>query len=653
MIDENGDLVKLKTGIVAYFGDVNLEQLFAAMHSTLIKSDWTLRNIQSDETPRDPSVAPGPWSDAYILVTESVAQAREILPYLTIEGVAKTIILAINSWDGSAGEIPFSSTSIRFPASLKIFAPSRNSPYTFFLGEFSKWNSVHSFISEVVGCDINGRRRLPWGGQRIGVGSSEGLAWALGDALARWTDPRLESSQIEVVDSVDRISIDQRMPEKIGARIDKQDPISKTVIPPIDAAIFSPRTFEVFPEFNTLQFRNSSHDRWFLEYEGKQLGHEFSTLNEQIIFEIQRYSAIDVLESANSTAWGLARIISQLSTSGVLLHVNAITDEVAALIGPKLSKVIVEHHGPSSIPEVRESQSIELRREGMRHFLPQHRLGKFGLLNTVSDSAWPTVSIVLASRRPALLDQILLQIARQTYPRVEIILAIHGHSELPADVQQEICGFPGPISVLHFEESIPLGEVLNRACSQAEGQLITKMDDDDWYSPNHIEDLVLSRMHSGAGLVGSPVEFSYLEGPDITTRRKHRGECFTNHVAGGTIMISRTDLSEIGGWRPVPKAVDRGLIDAAIASGMDIYRTHGQNYVMNRRIATDSESRHTWEADYSVFLRDVVGQWNGLVFPPQFGESIISTSGTERAVEFQSILSFHTNDNRIRFQKIL
>ena len=35
-------------------------------------------------------------------------------------------------------------------------------------------------------------------------------------------------------------------------------------------------------------------------------------------------------------------------------------------------------------------------------------------------------------------------------------------------------------------------------------------------------------------------------------------------VAGGTILISRGDLAAVGGWRPVPRSVDRALLDGRI-----------------------------------------------------------------------------------------
>lgn len=252
---------------------------------------------------------------------------------------------------------------------------------------------------------------------------------------------------------------------------------------------------------------------------------------------------------------------------------------------------------------------------------------------------WPAVSIVLSTRRPGLVPQILQQISMQSYENLETILAIHGDSVVPKLVRTAINDFPGSIRKVFYNESVPFGEVLNHACSMASGQFITKMDDDDWYSPFHIEDLMLAQQYSGAQLVGAPVEFSYLGGLDITTRRSHRGECYTDHVAGGTILISKEDLHAVGGWRPVSSAVDRGLLDAVLASGGKVYRTHGQNYVMQRRIAGADGMPHTWAADPSVFLRDLKEQWDGLELPPQFRRENLRSEGGCRTNQFQSIFS--------------
>jgi hypothetical protein len=158
---------------------------------------------------------------------------------------------------------------------------------------------------------------------------------------------------------------------------------------------------------------------------------------------------------------------------------------------------------------------------------------------------------------------------------------------------------------------VPFGEALGRATARASGTLVTKFDDDDTYGPEHIWDLVLARHYSGATMVGKGTEFVYLEGANITVRRRSgQPEAEDTIVAGGTMLISRGELEELGGWRPVPRSVDRGLLDRVIRAGATIYRTHPLGYLYHRRA-----QGHTWAAEDEFFLRSARQQWDGLYAP--------------------------------------
>ena len=88
---------------------------------------------------------------------------------------------------------------------------------------------------------------------------------------------------------------------------------------------------------------------------------------------------------------------------------------------------------------------------------------------------------------------------------------------------------------------------------------MTKLDDDDFYGPEHIWDLVLARQYSGAELVGKALDWIYVESEDATVFRPvFAAEKYTDFVAGGTICLSKADLLAVGGWRPVPKSVGPG-----------------------------------------------------------------------------------------------
>jgi hypothetical protein len=65
--------------------------------------------------------------------------------------------------------------------------------------------------------------------------------------------------------------------------------------------------------------------------------------------------------------------------------------------------------------------------------------------------------------------------------------------------------------------------------------------------------------------------------------------------------------------------VDRCLLQSVQAAGGLIYRSHGQNYMMQRHSGADSHGGHTWNPDDSIFLQSVAEQWDGFRPPPQIG----------------------------------
>ena len=59
-------------------------------------------------------------------------------------------------------------------------------------------------------------------------------------------------------------------------------------------------------------------------------------------------------------------------------------------------------------------------------------------------------------------------------------------------------------------------------------------------------------------------------------------------------------------WRPVPRAVDRRLIEDVRSAGGAVYRTHGFGYLYRRY------GSQTWVKDLDYFLKASDYQWRGL-----------------------------------------
>ncbi|MFC4534436.1 glycosyltransferase [Sphaerisporangium dianthi] len=243
----------------------------------------------------------------------------------------------------------------------------------------------------------------------------------------------------------------------------------------------------------------------------------------------------------------------------------------------------------------REEHSLRLRRHASR-------------ASATTGGATPKVSVVMSSKRPGLLASALAQIARQRHAEVELVLGLHGVPASHEDVRRAVAGFPLPLTVVEADEATPFGQVLHEAAARASGDDIAKWDDDDWYSPEHLSDLLMARAYSGADIVGTAAEFFYLEPLNVTVRRTdYTSEIWSDHVAGGTIFLAREKYQEIGGFEGVSRGVDAQLLKTAHAAGARIYRTQGLGYVLRRSVAAG----HTWQLPLAHFLRVSTNQWRG------------------------------------------
>ena len=303
----------------------------------------------------------------------------------------------------------------------------------------------------------------------------------------------------------------------------------------------------------------------------------------------------------------LCRVVATLACAGVPLVADSVPDWAQRLLAPELAAALTE---PTDLDDelAREEHSIRTR----RFALLAHASSPWRCATAASagaqEVALPKVSVLLVTRRPEMLGFALRQVARQRGADFELVLAAHGF-EPAASVLADFadrCG--APVTVVRADPTTPFGGVLNQAVTRSCGDVVLKVDDDDWYGPDFVRDLLLARSYSNAALVGAFPEITYLEPLDVTIRRAGPTEAYNMFVAGGTLMVSREVLRGLGGFRETRKYVDASIIRSVHHSGAGVYRTHGLGYVLRRRA-----SGHTWEPGLGYFLSEqrVVSQWRG------------------------------------------
>ena len=294
-----------------------------------------------------------------------------------------------------------------------------------------------------------------------------------------------------------------------------------------------------------------------------------------------------------------AGTLAALAAAGVLVHVTNSDAALEECLGAELHALLASDSVTSVQDHGREQLSIAMRRLALRDHSLRARAHQL-LEARGLEAPLPQVSVLLPTRRPELLGAALDAVRAQNYPRLELVLALHGDGFGP-DAQVAALTEPlgREVRVVRVEADKTLGEVLNEAVAASSGTLLTKFDDDDYYGADHVWDLLLARQYSGATLVAKAAEYVYLSRLDRTVRVSKMRERFVPHpvVSGGVLMISRQDIDAAGGWRRVPRSVDISLARDVVQVGGNIYWTHGTGYLRVRH-----GDEHTWTIDDDFFL---------------------------------------------------
>ena len=234
---------------------------------------------------------------------------------------------------------------------------------------------------------------------------------------------------------------------------------------------------------------------------------------------------------------------------------------------------------------------------------------------------YPSVSVVISTLRPTDLENILGQMVKQTLPRFELLLGLHDielntkHKALIKKLQAR------KVKVSHFKfpKSSTLGGILTALCEKSTGEYISKIDDDDYYGPEHLRDLLDAAIETNAEVVGRAMNYVYLEPLSITVRRFsptgiQAVELWSDWVCGGTILVKRAAAKSAGWFGNGTTAVDRYLLSHVTENGGKIWRTFGAGYIYRRTFTF-----HTYVTNYSKYLNNANEQRVGIWPDPIFG----------------------------------
>ncbi|MDO5368509.1 glycosyltransferase, partial [Kocuria sp.] len=209
----------------------------------------------------------------------------------------------------------------------------------------------------------------------------------------------------------------------------------------------------------------------------------------------------------------------------------------------------------------------------------------------------PTVSILLCTNRPHRVASALNGFATQVGVDLDVVLVAHGFDPNTEEIKDAIAvSGIDRVTTIAANAALTLGECLNLAVEASTGEVLAKMDDDDFYAPRYLADLLDALVYSGADIVGKQAHYMYVESQNATLHRfAHREHRYTDFVMGPTITGYRRVFDQIPFQRR-STGEDSSFLAAAVEAGFSIYSADRFNFVQRR-----GSDGHTWQvSDASV-----------------------------------------------------
>lgn len=251
------------------------------------------------------------------------------------------------------------------------------------------------------------------------------------------------------------------------------------------------------------------------------------------------------------------------------------------------------------------------RRWAYRHHTPTVRGRQIAVAAGVDiRDPRPHAAAILVSMRPHQAVQALEMVSRQTYEPLSIVIGLHGAESTPQlAAMVDRAAAHTPVTLLHFDAALTLGECLNQAIAATAAEVLVKIDDDDFYGPSHIEDGMQALEYSQAGIVGKGAQFTYLEEQDATVlRRPREEEALIGGTPTGATLLIRRAVWETVGFPHRPRQIDVLFTRAARENGVTVYANSRWEFCYMRQA-----TGHTWTPPSQTFTAGADPQWTGLI----------------------------------------
>lgn len=225
-----------------------------------------------------------------------------------------------------------------------------------------------------------------------------------------------------------------------------------------------------------------------------------------------------------------------------------------------------------------------------------------GLRDRYSKAEMESVSIVTCTRKPELIKNVLKNYRKQVWAKKELIIILN-RDDMDINEWKKETEKDDNIFIYQLPEETSLGHCYNFAVEKVNYEYIATFDDDDYYAPNYLTDLMYAFLYTDADIVGKRAYYAYLEAQRLLVLR-HAAEEYTYiegdlFLDGGKKIMKRKVFDHVQ-YRDVSNLEDIYICQDSMQKGFKIFSADKYNLVYLRKA---NKNDHTWKGEDDIILR--------------------------------------------------
>ena len=209
------------------------------------------------------------------------------------------------------------------------------------------------------------------------------------------------------------------------------------------------------------------------------------------------------------------------------------------------------------------------------------------------------VSILTSTNRVDSMDNVFRNYENQKLQNKELIVILNNNKMDLGEWRYHAEQYRN-VKVFQIDEQLPLGRCLNHGIDNSVYDHVTKFDDDNYYAPNFLTDLMNAYKYADAEIVGKLSYYCHLEGCNVLALMCPGMENkYVNMISGSGLVIKKEVFEKVR-FGDKPRGSDTVFIHDCLEQGIRMYSGDRFNYVYRRHASLDN---HTWKISDEVFLK--------------------------------------------------